>query len=49
MQDSSEDEDKKEDRSPLTSEGSYKAVYGGEFAQDPYQDAQVPYEDYKNL
>ena len=31
-----------EDRSPLMSEDSYQAVYGGQFAQDPY-------EDYKNL
>ncbi|GMN29639.1 hypothetical protein TIFTF001_051730 [Ficus carica] len=42
LKDSSEDEDDQEDRSPLMSEDSYKAVYGENFAQDPY-------EDYKNL
>ncbi|GMN45133.1 hypothetical protein TIFTF001_014326 [Ficus carica] len=42
LKDSSEDEDDQEDRSPLMSEDSYKAVYGEHFAKDPY-------EDYKNL
>ncbi|GMN75768.1 hypothetical protein TIFTF001_056275 [Ficus carica] len=38
LQDSSEDEDDREDTSPLMSEDSYKVVYGGPFAQDPYKD-----------
>ncbi|GMN74163.1 hypothetical protein TIFTF001_053125 [Ficus carica] len=41
LRDSSEDEDDKEDRSPLISEDSYKAIYREHFAQDPYEDYKI--------